>query len=133
MERREQLAGNDMIMRSYTDLVVWQKAMDLVDEVYRLVSKLPKIEAYALSDQMRRAVVSIPSNIAEGQARAADKQFLFFLSVARGSNAEIETQLMICVRQNYLKESEIEKAMKLCDEVGKMLTSLMKSISGSRY
>ena len=118
-----------MAIKNYADLKVWQKAMDLVDEVYRLVKLLPKYETYGLCDQMRRASVSIPSNIAEGHSRNSSKHFLWFLGVARGSKSELETQLIICVRQKYLTEKDTEIAMKLCEEVGKMLNSLMKSIN----
>ena len=80
------------MVQSFQDLIVWQKATDLVIEVYNLVKELPKEEQYALSDQMRRAAVSIPSNIAEGQSRNSTKEFIQFLSVAKGSNAELQTQ-----------------------------------------
>lgn len=81
-----------LMVQSIQDLIVWQKAMDLVIEVYNLVKELPKEEQYALSDQMIRAAVSIPSNIAEGQSRNSTKEFIQFLSVAKGSNAELQTQ-----------------------------------------
>ena len=87
--------------------------MDLVVEVYDLVKKLPKEELFALSDQIRRAVISIPSNIAEGQGRNSSKEFIHFLSIAKGSKAELE----------------IEKAMSLVEEVGKMLHSLQKRLT----
>ncbi|MCD7763958.1 MAG: four helix bundle protein [Lachnospiraceae bacterium] len=103
--------------------------MDLVTEVYRLVKLLPKEELYSLSDQMRRAAVSIPSNIAEGQARNSTKEFVNFLSIARGSKAELETQLMICVRLKYLTQSQVKTAQDLCQEVGKMLTGLIGKLS----
>ena len=103
--------------------------MELVVEVYGLVKKLPKEETYALSDQMRRAVVSIPSNIAEGNARGSEKEFLRFLSIAQGSNAEIETQLLICVQLGYLYEGEIQTALVLSEEVSKMIRGLRKAIS----
>ena len=83
-------------MNGYKDLIVWQKSMDLVDEIYRLVKFLPKEETYALSDQMRRAAVSVPSNIAEGYERKSPKEFANFLSIARASRAELETQICIC-------------------------------------
>ncbi len=91
-----------MSLTNYKELIVWQKSMSLVTEIYQLVKFLPKEETYALSDQMRRAAVSIPSNIAEGQARNSTREFVNFLSIARGSKAELETQLMICVRLKYL-------------------------------
>ena len=77
--------------KRYKDLLVWQKSTDLVVEIYRVAKLLPKEELYALSNQMRRAAVSIPSNIAEGQARASQKEFVQFLSIAKGSNAELHT------------------------------------------
>ena len=118
-----------MQAKDHKDLIVWQKSMDLLVEVYRLVKKLPKEETYALSDQMRRAVVSIPSNIAEGRGRSSEKEFLRFLFIARGSKAEIETQLLACVRLNYLGESEVEGALNLCSEVGRMLNAIISKLS----
>ena len=118
-----------MGVKSYKELIVWQKAMDLVSEVYALVKLLPREELYALSDQMRRAVVSIPSNIAEGQERNSSKEFAQFLSIARGSKAELETQLFICVRLGYLSEDQIEKATRLCAEVGKMLNAIQLTLT----
>ena len=116
-------------IKDFKDLILWQRAMDLVVEVYALIKKLPKEELFALSDQIRRAVISIPSNIAEGQGRNSPKEFVHFLSIAKASKAELETQLLLCVRINYLKELEIEKAMSLVEEVGKMLNSLQKRLT----
>lgn len=117
-----------MHLKSYKDFKVWQKAMDLTVEIYKLVKLLPKEETYALSDQMRRSVVSIPSNIAEGQGRNTTKEFVFFLGVARGSQTELETQLQICINLNYLTEKNAENALNLCEEVGKMLNTLIKKL-----
>ena len=117
-----------MHLQSYKDFQVWQRAMDLTVEIYKLVKLLPKEETYALSDQMRRAVVSIPSNIAEGQGRNSTKEFINFLSISRGSQRELETQLQICIRLNYITEQEAENALNLCEEVGKMLNSLIKKL-----
>ncbi|MCQ2462333.1 MAG: four helix bundle protein [Clostridia bacterium] len=114
-----------MAYRSYKELTVWQKAMSLTDEVYWLVKKLPSKEAFALSDQMRRAAVSVPSNIAEGHGRHTEKEFKNFLSIARGSCYELETQLFICNRQGYLTDNEIKPALDLIDEIGKILTVLI--------
>ena len=100
-------------IKDFKDLIVWQKAMDLVVEVYNLVKKLPKEEQFALSDQMRHSI----------------KEYTHFLSVAKGSNAELETQLLLCVKINYLNNSDIERAFGLIKEVGKMLTSLQKSLT----
>ena len=118
-----------MFVKSYQELLVWQKSMELVTIVYQLTKLLPKEEIYALANQMRRAAVSIPSNIAEGQARNSTKEFVNFLSIARGSNAEVETQLMICVRLKFLTQSQIEMALNLCGEVGKMLNALIGRLS----
>ena len=116
-------------MASYRELLVWQKSMEMVKEIYSLVKKLPKEEIYALSDQMRRAAVSIPSNIAEGQERSSKKEFAQFLKIAKGSKSELETQLLICKEIGYLTETEIQKAMNLLSEIGKMITSLTKTLT----
>ena len=115
--------------KSYKDLLVWQKSMALVVEIYRVAKLLPKEELYALSDQMRRAAVSIPSNIAEGQARASQKEFVQFLSIAKGSNAELHTQCLICEKLHYVSEKEIELALSLSSEVGKMLCTLITNLT----
>lgn len=112
----------------YKDLTVWQKSMDLVVEVYRLTKNLPKEELYGLTNQLRRAAVSIPSNIAEGNGRASTGDYVRFLIIARGSIAEVETQLLICVRLNYFVEEDIKTALGLCDETGRMLTSIVKKL-----
>ena len=118
-----------MAVQSYKDLIVWQKSMKLVTDVYSLTKQLPKEEIYALSTQMRRAVISIPSNIAEGQKRKSQKEFCNFLSIARGSLGELETQLLICVQLNYLSEQQINNATNLCEEISKMLNALIEKIS----
>ena len=95
---------------------------------YKVIKKLPRDENFALSSQMRRACVSIPSNIAEGQKRRTTKDFIHFLSVARGSNAELQTQLLICNRLDYLSEADIQFPLQLSLEVEKMLSSLINSL-----
>jgi len=115
-----------MAVADYKNLIVWKKSMDLVVEIYNLVKKLPKEETFALSSQMRRAVVSIPSNIAEGYSRNSEKQFAQFLSISKGSASELETQLLICMRLDYLKESQVINALNLCDEVCRMINKLIK-------
>ncbi len=114
-------------MKNVTGLSVWQKGIVLVVEIYRLVKKLPKEELYSLSDQMRRAAVSIPSNIAEGKNRSSDKEFIRFLYIAKGSTAEIETQLFICVKLGYLEKSDIENAENLCTEIAKILNTMISN------
>ncbi len=120
-----------MAVQNYRGLVVWQKAMDLVEVTYRLVKLLPKEELYSLSDQMRRAAVSVPSNIAEGQQRNSTKEFINFLSIARGSAAELETQYMICIRLGYLTQTQAQKPIDLCAEIGKMLNALIGRLSAA--
>ena len=115
-------------LSSYKDFVVWQKSMDLTVEIYRLVKFLPREETYALSDQMRRSAVSIPSNIAEGQGRNPTKDFVKFLAIARGSQTELETQLQICLRLNYLSAEQTEVALGLCQEISTMLNVLIKKL-----
>ena len=115
-------------MASYRELIVWQKAMDLVEEVYRLTKMLPKSEVFALSDQLRRAVVSIPSNIAEGHARESNKEYIRFLSIAQGSRAETDTQIEICIRLGYISETQAETAKRLSNEIGRMLRVMIRKL-----
>ena len=117
------------MIKSYKELIVWQKAMDLVAEIYRLTRLLPKEELYALSDQMKREAVSIPSNIAEGHTRNSTKEFIQFLSIARGSNAELQTQLSICTMLQYLNNEQVSKAIALSEEVGKMISSVQQKLT----
>lgn len=116
-------------VKTYKDLIVWQKAMEMTVMSYPIVSKLPKEETYALCSQMRRAAVSIPSNIAEGFGRNSKKEYLQFLYIAYGSVCELETQLMLCVRIEYLTEIEIQPIMDLLDEIGKMITTITKKLN----
>jgi len=102
--------------------------MQLTTEIYSLVKFLPREETYALSDQMRRAAVSIPSNIAEGQGRNSKKEFIQFIAVARGSLWELSTQLELCGRLNYLSPNQRANAEDLICEIGKMLNALAGSI-----
>ena len=95
-----------MGVKNYRELIVWQKSMDLTVEVYKIVKSLPKEELFSPADQMKRAVVSIPSKIAEGQQRTSVKEFGQFLSIAKGSPGELETQLMICERLGYLNTEQ---------------------------
>ncbi len=113
-------------MSDYKELNVWKEAIDLVENIYKLIKTFPKEEAYALSDQIRRAVVSIPSNIAEGSNRNTDKEFIQFLYIALGSASEVETQLIIANRLRYLNniKSELEHITK----IRKMINGLINSI-----
>ena len=112
----------------FKDLIAWRKAMDLVNAVYDATDGFPKRETYSLTDQIRRAAVSIPSNIAEGQAHYSNREFLHFLRHARGSLAELETQLLIAQRRGYLSESHADTLLKLADELGRILSGLINSL-----
>lgn len=115
-------------VKTYRDLIVWQKAMEMTVMLYQIASKLPKEETFALCSQMRRAAVSIPSNIAEGFGRNSKKEYLQFLYIAYGSVCELETQLMLCVRIEYLTEIEIQPLMDILTEIGKMITTITKKL-----
>lgn len=118
-----------MGVRSYRDLIVWQKAMELAEEIYALSRTFPKQELYGLTNQIRRAAVSVPSNIAEGQARQGVAEFKHFLSIAQGSLAEVETQLLLAIRFQYLTPAQAAPALALREEISKMLTSLRAKLS----
>ena len=113
-------------LRSYRDLHVWIKSMQLVEKVYQETKNFPTEERYALTSQIRRSAISVPSNIAEGQGRNTDGEFLQFLGIASGSLAELETQIELSFRLGYLQDHTTINSM--CDEVGKMLTGLIKSV-----
>ena len=116
-----------MKIKRYEDLVAWQKAMLLARSVYVLQRQLPKEEVYGIGDQIRRAVVSIPSNMAEGFGRGTDNEFKRFLSIARGSLYEVKTQLQLAESLSYLQvDCELSS---LIDEVGKLLNGLSKSLT----
>ena len=117
-----------MVVRSYRDLIVWQKGIELVEAVYRITKAFPREEIYGLTSQLRRAAVSVPSNIAEGQARTSTAEFKNFLSIARGSLAEVETQLLIAHRLKYLSTEQLTEVMAIHDEVSKMLPALQRGL-----
>jgi four helix bundle protein len=120
-----------MTVQSYKDLIVWQKSMAMVKVIYRLTQVFPKEELYGLTNQLRRAAVSVPSNIAEGQARQGKAEFRNFLSIARGSLAEVETQLLIAQDLNYIDPTQLQEVLELHTEVGKMLNSLINKLATS--
>ena len=113
--------------KNHKELLVWQKAMQLVVDVYNLIRLLPKEETYGLSDQMRRAAISIPSNIAEGNARSSQKDMVHFLYIAQGSRAELETQLELCELIGYISKDRLEPVLMQTQEIGRMLSGLIKS------
>ena len=110
----------------YRDVLVWQKAFGLVKEVYMLSGEFPEHGKYGLVAQMRRAAVSVPSNIAEGQARHSTREFILFVSHAEGSAAELETQLLISVELGYCGDGKVRQALDSITEVRKMLGSLRR-------
>jgi four helix bundle protein len=114
---------------AYSDLLVWQRAMDLVVEIYRLCEHVPTVERYGLISQMQRAAVSIPSNIAEGQARKSKGAFQNHLSIAAGSLAELETQLILTHRLGFCLEATCQDLLSKTDEIGRMLTGLKNSLA----
>jgi len=118
-----------MKINDYRDLVVWRKAMDLAAEVHLLSKAFPRDELYGLTSQVRRAAVSVPSNIAEGQARQSTAEFLNFLSIAHGSLAEVDTQLLLAQRFQYVSDETTSKAASLIIEVSKMLFSLRAKLT----
>ncbi|MBQ7504230.1 MAG: four helix bundle protein [Ruminococcus sp.] len=118
-----------MDIKSYKDLIVWQKSIDLVILIYELTKLLPEDEKFGLSSQMRRAAISIPSNIAEGQQRKSSKDFMHFLSIARGSKGELQTQLYISYKLKLLSKQQVEPSMALLSEIGKMISKLMDSLN----
>lgn len=121
------------VIRSHRDLIVWQKAMDLVVTVYRATETFPKAETYGLGSQIRRAVTSIPANIAEGQGRRLTKEFVYFLANARGSLWELDTHLESATRLGFLNADTHNELQSQLDEVGRMLNGLMRSVSNSQH
>jgi four helix bundle protein len=112
-------------MSSYKDLTVWQKAIQFCEEVYVVTERFPKSELYGLTSQIRRSCISIPSNIAEGQRRGHKTEYIQFLHIAFGSGAELETQLLIAMRINYITQADFEKLNNNLEEIMKMLNKLI--------
>jgi len=113
--------------RAHYDLQAWKKAIILVQEIYNLTKSFPKEEIYGLVSQMRRAAVSVPSNIAEGAARSSKKEFIRFLTISRGSLSELETQLIISARLGYMERSN--NIFLSLDQVSRLITGLQKRLS----
>jgi four helix bundle protein len=109
-------------------LVAWQKALALVTEIYLLTQNFPKDELFGLVSQLRRAAVSIPSNIAEGHSRLSRKEFQYFLSNARGSVAELETQILISHNLDFLSESDLSRLLDQVAEVGRIINGLLTAL-----
>ena len=116
-----------MVM-SYRDLVAWNKAMEMVTEIYRVTRKFPKEEIFGLVSQLRRSSISIPGNIAEGKGRLSKGEFRQFLGIARGSLAELETQILIAQNLSYLDGAEANRLLTKVEEVGKILNGLISAV-----
>ncbi len=113
-------------------MIVWQKSMILVEEIYKLTTNFPKTEIYGLSSQIKRCAVSIPSNIAEGKLRKSKKELIQFLRISYGSGAELETQIEISKRLSFAQEYNYNKVDKLLLEVMKMLNTLLKNLGNPK-
>ncbi len=114
---------------SYRDLRVWQRSMNLVLSIYATTHQFPKEELYGLVSQMRRAAVSVPSNIAEGKGRSTDRDRAHFYIQARGSLLELETQILIAQQLNYMHRREAEPLLQSSGEIGRMLNALVAAVS----
>ena len=116
------------MIETFKDLVVWQEAMNLVEMIYLQTRKFPKEEMFGLTSQIRRAAISIPANIAEGNGRKSRKEYLQFLSIANGSLREMETHLLIAERLNFLPKDSSKQLQTQVQSVGRLLTALRKKL-----
>jgi four helix bundle protein len=117
---------------SYRDLIVWQRSMDLTDFVYGVTKLFPRDERFALTAQLQRSAVSIPSNVAEGHGRRHLGEYLHHLSIANGSLMELETQLMIAFRRCYIDQAILERGLDLSGDVGRLLAGLVRALRARR-
>lgn len=117
-----------MDIRSFRDLAVWQRSMELVEQCYRITKSFPSEEKFGLSSQLQRAAVSVPANIAEGRSRGRTKEFLHHLSIASGSLAEVETHLEVALRLRYLAESVVTPMFDRITSIARMMNSLQASL-----
>jgi four helix bundle protein len=113
---------------TFQDLIVWQKSMDLIEALNEPLQRLPRVELFALHAQMRKAALSIPSNISEGHDRRNKNEFLYFLGIARGSLAELQTQILVAGRLRYWSKETVDQFFGKTIEISKMLNALMKSL-----
>lgn len=116
-------------INSHRDLIVWQKGIKLVDMIYKITKDFPKFEIYGLANQMQRAAVSIPSNIAEGRCLGSKKEFSRFLRISLGSTAELDTQIQIALNREYVSKEEYETIYNLITEIIKMLSKLITNLN----
>ena len=116
------------IMGDYKKLDIWQRSMALVMEIYRVTDNFPNTEMFGLSSQMQRAIVSVPSNIAEGYGRESDREFYYFLTISKGSLNELQTQLYVAAGREYIPPDKVEEIDKEIDEIGRMIFRFMKRL-----
>ena len=121
------------MLKSYRELLVWQKAINLVVDSYRATAGFPKSETYGLMSQIRRAATSIPANIAEGYGRGSRKEYLQFLMIAQGSLKELETHLIVAEKPAYLTNSQTERLLSSADELGRMLGTLIRKTKANPF
>ncbi len=117
------------VINSYKDLLIWQKGIEIVKEIYLLCKDLPNDEIYGLQSQMKRASISIPSNIAEGYGRNSTNSYIQFIKIARGSLLELETQIIITKELNLISDNQYDKIINLITEESKMLNAFINSLS----
>jgi four helix bundle protein len=119
-------------INTYKELTVWQKAMSLAKEIYFITQSFPEVEKFGLTQQLKRAAISVPSNIAEGWGRNSTGHFIQFLNISKGSICEIETQLIIAMELNYTTQEKINSALNLLIEISKMIKSLIDTLESSK-
>lgn len=113
----------------FKDMVVWQRAMDLVTAIYKLTRHFPSEERFGLTNQIRRAAVSIPSNIAEGHGRRSDNDFIRFLKIANGSRQEVETQMYLAKELGFVNDDDLGLPLSQLEEIGRLIFGLVRSLS----
>ena len=127
-ERHDEQGGGSRPVRHYTDLDVWRLGLDVADAVYDVTAGFPKSETFGLASQLQRAAVSVPSNIAEGWGRGRSKEYVQFLRYARGSLYEVETQLRIAERRQYVEPAQVRDILQTTASISRMLVALMRSL-----
>lgn len=124
--------GSTMSIKSYRDLEVWQRSMAWVKRIYKLTNQLPSNERFGLTSQMQRAAVSVPANIAEGATREHTGDYLRFVSIARGSLAEVETMILLCIELEYVPCDRCKELLNESEEISKMLAGLQRSLKSRK-
>ncbi len=117
------------VVKDYRDLIVWQKAMELVETIYRTTTAFPREEIYGLTSQIRRAAISVPSNIAEGNGRNTTRDYVHVLGMAYGSIKEVETQVLISERLRYINSNRSDELVEMTGEIARLISGLMNSLN----